>query len=161
MSIEIILEDTRWTGLERTIERAVEATLTHMELEPSKWDITVLGCNDARITDLNGDFREKNQPTNVLSWPSQERGADLDGARPRPPEGEPELGDIAISFETCESEANAGNISLQSHTTHLVVHGVLHLLGYDHVRDGDADLMEALEIAILAKLGVANPYVIE
>ncbi len=160
MSIEIILEDTRWRGLERTIEHAVEATLTHMELEPANWDITVLGCNDARITELNGDFREKAKPTNVLSWPNQERGADVEGARPLPPEGDPELGDIAISFETCDTEAKAGGISLKTHTTHLVVHGVLHLLGYDHVRDGDADLMEALEIAILAKLGVANPYII-
>ena len=158
MSIDVILEDQRWKPLQCVIERAGEATLRHLQLDPSEWDVTVLGCNDARIAELNEDFREKRAPTNVLSWPSQERGADTEGARPLPPIGDAELGDIAISYETCQKEAETGLIPLEKHTIHLVVHGVLHLLGYDHINDADGDLMEATEMAILAKLGVENPY---
>lgn len=158
MSIDVILEDARWTALQSAVTRAADATLAHLSLDPGKWDVTVLACNDARIVDLNGDFRNKRQPTNVLSWPSAERGAGVEGERPGPPKGDPELGDIAISYETCEKEAQTAAIPLENHAIHLVVHGVLHLLGYDHVLDGDADLMEATETAILAKLGIANPY---
>ena len=158
MSIDVILEDQRWKPLRRAIERAGDATLLHLQLNPSEWDVTVLGCNDARIAELNDDFRDKSAPTNVLSWPSQERGADAEGARPHAPKGDSELGDIAIAYETCQNEAQSGAISLENHTIHLVVHGVLHLLGYDHINDADGDLMEATEIAILAKLGVENPY---
>ena len=158
MSIDVILEDQRWKPLQRAIEQAGEATLIHLQLDPSAWEVTVLGCNDARIAELNDDFREKREPTNVLSWPSQERGADTEGARPQAPKGDSELGDIAISYDTCQNEAESGLIPLENHTIHLVVHGVLHLLGYDHIKDTDGDLMEATEIAILAKLGVENPY---
>ena len=82
----------------------------------------------------------------------------MDGDRPAPPEGDPELGDIAIAFETCEREAESGGLSLENHTLHLLVHGTLHLLGYDHEREADADLMESTETAILCKLGVPDPY---
>jgi probable rRNA maturation factor len=96
----------------------------------------------------------------VLSWPSEERGAEAAGAAPCPPdpaEG-PELGDIALAFETCAREAEAAGLTLAHHATHLVVHGTLHLLGYDHARDADAALMERTEIGILASLGVEDPY---
>ena len=159
MSIDVILEDDRWSPLQGAMERAGEATLTHLALDPVEMDVTVLGCNDARIAELNRDFRKKTEPTNVLSWPSEERGADKEGEKPRPPSGESELGDIAISYEICQKEAATAAISLENHAMHLVVHGVLHLLGYDHINDADGDLMEATEIAILAKLGVENPYV--
>ena len=160
MAVDVIIEDERWAdvGLEALCERAVFAALRHLGLEPDSWDVAVLGCDDVRIAALNTEFRDKPQATNVLSWPTVERGAEVDGTRPSEPSGDPELGDLAIAFETCAAEAKAGGLAISDHTTHLVVHGTLHLLGYDHVRDGDGDLMEATETAILAELGIADPY---
>ena len=118
-----------------------------------------MACDDARIADLNAEFREKPTPTNVLSWPSEERSAEEDGARPEMPAGpDPELGDIAIAFETCERESVAAEKPMADHVTHLLVHAMLHLLGFDHIRDKDAALMEGLEVEILGKLGLSNPY---
>ena len=82
-----------------------------------------------------------------------------DGDKPNLPEGpDPELGDIAIAFDTCARESEAAGKPMRDHVTHLLVHGVLHLLGYDHIRDKDAALMEGLEVEILGKLGLSNPY---
>lgn len=161
MSVDVIIEDERWAtaNLEHLAMRAVSATLQHLNLEPDKWDVTVLGCDDARISALNSEFREKDGATNVLSWPSEERGAFTAGHDPDPPIGDPELGDIALAFETCQREAAEQEKQAEQHIIHLIVHGVLHLLGYDHVRDGDGDLMESHEIAILDELGVPNPYI--
>mgnify|MGYP005992599593 CR=1 FL=1 len=115
-----------------------------------------------RIADLNADFRGKPTPTNVLSWPAEERGAATDGDLPLAVEpdfdGALELGDIAIAYDTCAREAIDANKSLEDHLRHLVVHGVLHLLGYDHIRDLDATVMEALEVEILGNMGLDNPY---
>lgn len=160
MGVDVVIEDERWEAarLETLAGRAVEAVLTHLGLDPDVWEVVVLGGNDARIAALNSDFRGKPRPTNVLSWPSAERGAASAGAAPTPPTGDPGLGDIALAWETCRSEAEAGGKPLSDHVVHLIVHGTLHLLGYDHERDGDGDLMEAAEIAILARLGVPNPY---
>lgn len=159
MSVDVIIQDPQWGDeLLELAEIASAATLSHVGLSPDVWEIAVLACNDAQIAELNAQFRGKSTATNVLSWPSQERGAQVEGQVPEPPNGESELGDIAIAYETCAKEARDGNKTLKNHTMHLIVHGILHLLGYDHERDGDGDLMEATEIAILAKLGVANPY---
>ena len=160
MTVDLVIEEPLWesAGLEQLAERGVAATLSHLGLQPGDWDVVVMGCDDARIAALNADFRGKPQPTNVLSWPSEERGAEIEGEWPESPTGDPELGDLAIAYETCLREAESGDKPLNEHALHLVVHGTLHLLGYDHVRDGDGDLMESLEIAILAKLGVPNPY---
>lgn len=160
MSVDVVIEDERWDAAQLPVlaERAVAVTLEHVGLDPDEWDVVVLGCDDERIAELNGGFRGKRQPTNVLSWPSEERAADEEGAIPPAPEGDTELGDIAMSFDTCLSEAEAGGKPLSDHAMHLVVHGTLHLLGYDHVRERDGDLMEAVEIAILGKLGVPDPY---
>lgn len=160
MVVEVIIEDERWAeaGIEALARRAIDAALAHLGLDPGDWEVAVLGCDDDRIAALNADFRGKPRPTNVLSWPSEERGATDEGARPRPPSGDPGLGDIALAFETCTDEATASGRSFGEHAVHLLVHGCLHLLGYDHVRDGDGDLMEATETAILAKLGVPDPY---
>lgn len=160
MSVDVIIEDCRWeaVGLEALADRAVAATLQHLGLEADAWEVAVLAADDARISVLNEGFRGKPAATNVLSWPSVERGALVEGMRPALPVGEPELGDLALAFETCAEEAVAGDLAFDAHITHLVVHGTLHLLGYDHVRDGDGDLMEATEIAILETLGIADPY---
>jgi probable rRNA maturation factor len=160
MSVDVIYQDPRWeaVGLAELAEVASTATLEHLGLSPADWEVVVLGCSDTQIAELNAQFREQSKATNVLSWPSQERGAEKEGESPVAPKGDPELGDIAIAYETCQKEAALGGIPLDNHAKHLIVHGILHLLGYDHVRDGDGDLMEAAEIAILAKLGVPNPY---
>lgn len=162
MLTETLIEDDRWQAadLSALSERAAEATLVHLGLVPSDWEISVLGCDDVRIAVLNGDFRDKPQPTNVLSWPSEERGADTPGTAPDLPEpaGDPELGDIAIAFDTCAREAEESRKPLSDHVAHLIVHGVLHLLGYDHVRDEDATLMQAIEVEVLGKLGLPDPY---
>lgn len=166
MSVDIILEDPRWEAadLVALAQRAAQATLVHLELEPDAIEISLLGCDDARIAVLNSDFRGKPQPTNVLSWPETDLAAEDDGQAPHPPEPEAHgpdeitLGDIAIAYETCAREASEQGKTLADHVTHLVVHGVLHLLGYDHIRDKDATLMEAIEVAILGKLGLDDPY---
>ena len=162
MLTEITMEDDRWqdVGLPACAEDAAVATLTHLGLDPADWAIGMLACDDARIAVLNKDFRNTPTPTNVLSWPSEARGADTPGKRPDLPlHGvDLELGDIAIAYETCIREAEEADKSIGDHVTHLVVHAVLHLLGYDHIRDEDATLMEATEIAILGKLGIPDPY---
>lgn len=162
--VDTLEEDGRWEGfgLAPLATRAAAATLTHLGLDPAEFEISLMGCDDARIAELNADFRGKPSPTNVLSWPSEERGAEEDGGTPDLPEGDPdmpeELGDIAIAWETCHREAEEQGKPVADHVTHLMIHAVLHLLGYDHVRDGDASLMEGIEIEVLAGLGLANPY---
>ncbi|WP_137111155.1 rRNA maturation RNase YbeY [Rhodobacter sp. SY28-1] len=163
--VDTVIEDARWEafGLSSLAERAATAALAGVDLAAEGFSVSVMGCDDARIAALNADFRGKPQPTNVLSWPSEERGAELVGDAPDLPEpGDPEdpesLGDIAIAWETCAREAEEQGKPMGDHVTHLLVHGVLHLLGYDHVEDEDAALMEALEVRILATLGVSDPY---
>ncbi len=163
--VDTLTEDARWQafGLDEMAETAARAVLVDQALPGTGFVVSLLGCSDTRIAVLNADFRGKPQPTNVLSWPSGERGADRDGGRPGRPlpgaaEMPEELGDIAIAWETCEREAAEQGRPMGDHVMHLLVHGMLHLLGYDHLRDGDAALMEAAEIRILAKLGLANPY---
>lgn len=163
--VDIVVEDDRWDafGLAPLATAAVTATLAELGLAPDGFTLCLMGCDDARIAELNADFRGKPQPTNVLSWPSQERGADAPGGTPELPEpgdaDDPEeLGDIALAYDTCAREAAEAGKPMADHVTHLVVHGVLHLLGYDHVRPADGDLMEATEVAILARLGLSDPY---
>ena len=170
MCIEPIIEDDRWTaaGLEPLAGRAAAATLTQLGLDPAAFEIALLACDDGRIAALNADFRGKPQPTNVLSWPETDLAAEVDGDAPLRPEagasgpdegsGDGFLGDIAIAYDTCAREADEQGIAMGDHVTHLIVHGTLHLLGYDHIRDRDATLMEGIETAILGKLGIADPY---
>ncbi|MEL6684028.1 MAG: rRNA maturation RNase YbeY [Pseudomonadota bacterium] len=160
MTVDCMVEDKRWGEIDALAQLATDAVLDRLGLEPSVFEISLLACNDARIAVLNEDFRGKPQPTNVLSWPSDERAAAIDGEMPAPPRPGPdnELGDIAIAFETCKREADAAGKPMRDHTLHLLVHGTLHLLGYDHERDRDATLMEGLETEILGKLGIPDPY---
>ena len=162
---ETVVEDFRWEdlGLAALADRAVRATLESRGLPAAGFEVVVLGADDARIAALNADFRGKPQPTNVLSWPSEDRGSAREGEAPVPPTPGPAddpapLGDIALAWETCAREAEAAGKQMQDHVCHLLVHGVLHLLGYDHQRDGDATLMERIEVEILDSLGVADPY---
>jgi len=163
--VDTLIEDPRWEALDldELAQAAARAALQGAGLPAEGFEISLLGCDDKRIAELNADFRGKPQPTNVLSWPSDERGAERDGGPPHRPRRGPdempeELGDIAIAYETCAQEAAAQGKPVKDHVTHLLVHGTLHLLGYDHVRDGDAALMEGLEAKILQGMGIANPY---
>ncbi len=165
MVIETILEDDRWhaLGLDALAQSACTATLTHLNLKPNAFEISLLGCNDTKIATLNQDFRAKPTPTNVLSWPAAELGPDQPGQAPHAqPSGTAEmpeeLGDIAISYDTCAKEAAQAGHDIDAHVLHLLVHGTLHLLGYDHISSQDADLMEGIEVQILATLGQPDPY---
>ncbi len=166
MTIDCQADDPRWADLdlETLAQAASDATLAAVGLDPAGWDISLLGCDDDRIAGLNAEFRGKAVPTNVLSWPSAERGAAVPGDTPEPPDaGDPdmddaELGDIAIAYGTCAAEAAAADKPLTEHVTHLIVHATLHLLGYDHEEDADAALMEGLETRILGTMGLRDPY---
>ena len=158
--IDVIVESGAWDedalmGLANT---AIDATLAHLSLDAQSFEIALLACDDTRIIELNGDFRAKPTPTNVLSWPSEERASDVPGIHPEAPD-DIELGDIAIAFETCAREAETQEKPFEAHVSHLLVHGTLHLLGYDHINDADAVLMEQLEREILGKMGIPDPYV--
>ena len=163
-TLDIVIEAPAWdeNALDALATRAVTAALRHRALDPDDCEITLLACDDARIATLNAEFRSKPQPTNVLSWPAQPLAPPAEGqAPPRPDkgfDGMVELGDIALSHDTCAREADESGKPFEDHLTHLIVHGVLHLLGYDHETDGDAALMEGLEVEILGILGLNNPY---
>ncbi len=162
--VETIIEDARWEALAlpNLADRAARSTLERLGLDPETCEVSLLACDDARIAALNAEFRGKAKPTNILSWPAEERAASTPGEAPDLPEPAPgkilELGDIAIAYETCAREAAAQGRDLSAHLCHLLVHGVLHLLGYDHMTDADAALMERLEVEILASMGVDDPY---
>lgn len=142
--IEVEVEDEAWTDAlpdaVAMVERAAAAALGSVE-----GDVVVLLTDDAAVHDLNARFRDRNQPTNVLSFPAAESAA-------------PHLGDLVLAFGVCAAEAGAQGKTLADHLTHLAVHGVLHLLGRDHVDEAEAESMEAEERTLLASLGVADPY---
>jgi probable rRNA maturation factor len=116
-------------------------------------ELSLLLADDSMVHDLNRTYRGKDRPTNVLSF------ALAEGSPSVLPEDVPfPLGDVVLAFETVKKEADAQAKALADHASHLVVHGVLHLLGYDHEQAADADRMERLETAILAQLGISDPY---
>ena len=162
--VDIVIEDDRWidAGLEDLANRAVIATAQFLAL--GRVEVVVLGCNDSRIAGLNDHFRGKQKPTNVLSWPVNDPeprgpGAHPDLPQPAPHEGNGiELGDIAISYDTCVREAAEQGKPLADHVVHLLVHATLHLVGYDHEIDADAETMEDSERSILSQLGIPDPY---
>ena len=146
-TIEVEVEADAWTDAlpeaETVVRRAATAALGTVA-----GDIVVLLTDDAAVRDLNARFRDKDRPTNVLSFPAPESAA-------------PHLGDIVLAYGVCADEAAAQGKSLADHLSHLVVHGVLHLLGRDHEDDAEAEEMEAEEREILAGIGVADPYASE
>ncbi|WP_223274906.1 rRNA maturation RNase YbeY [Tateyamaria sp. syn59] len=160
--IDILIEDDRWqqVGLLSLAQTAIAVTLDNRSIPDAS--VSVLACDDTRMAVLNSDFRDKPVPTNVLSWPEEDLGSEAAGAAPQQPTPDPDgtlsLGDIAIAYDTCAQESEDQGKPFEAHVTHLLVHGTLHLLGYDHIRDLDATRMEALEVEILGKLGLPNPY---
>ena len=142
--IEIEVEDEAWIAAlpdaATLVERAATAALGAVE-----GDVVILLTDDAAVHDLNARFRDRDQPTNVLSFPAAESAA-------------PHLGDLVLAHGVCVAEAAAQGKTLADHLTHLTVHGVLHLLGRDHVDEAEAEAMEGEERTLLASLGVADPY---
>jgi probable rRNA maturation factor len=148
MTVTSEVEDPRWEVLpdaEGTGARCVAAALGD-----DTRSVNVLFTSDAEMRILNRDFRGKDAATNVLSFPASPMTT-LDGS-------ETHLGDIALAFETIEREANEQGKPLLHHVSHLIVHGTLHLLGYDHDSEEAADAMEQRERNILATLGIPDPY---
>ncbi|MEY4239366.1 MAG: rRNA maturation RNase YbeY [Pseudomonadota bacterium] len=159
MELEVSLE-APWpdrTDWEALAERAVAALgAVAPELANPRLSASLLFADDAEVHALNREWRGKDKPTNVLSFPMLEREDLLALA----PDGPPELlGDIALALETCIGEAADKGVPLADHAAHLLVHGLLHLAGHDHVHsDEEAAAMEALEIKALALMGIADPY---
>jgi probable rRNA maturation factor len=144
---------TDWADL---AERAMEAAqAVAPELGNPRLSASVLFTADAAVRELNREWRAKDVPTNVLSFPMLAR----DDLLALSPDGGPEmLGDIALAFETCRQEASDKGIAIDDHAAHLLVHGLLHLAGHDHGEDAPAEAMEALEIKALAQMGIGDPY---
>jgi probable rRNA maturation factor len=153
IELDVIAEAGDWSMIgdpEAAARRAVSAAFAAVpDGTDSEVEIGVLLTDDAGIRRLNRDFRGQDKPTNVLSFPAPEPPG---GAGPRP------LGDIALSSETLAREAESEAKTFADHFTHLVVHGTLHLLGYDHELEAEAEIMESLEMKALASLGIADPY---
>ena len=154
-NIEVIIEDDGWSeqivdleGLTDQCWRTLVETIPTAAGASCDASAALLFTNDAALLELNRRYRGIDKPTNVLSFPSTGPSTAMPGF----------LGDIAIARETCEREAAADDISLRAHTAHLIVHGLLHLIGYDHETDEDAAVMEPLETNILLALGFHDPY---
>lgn len=154
-------EDTDWEAL---TTRAVTAALA--ATQHGEWigravtiEVSVRLTDDDEVQALNRDYRQKDKPTNVLSFPMVQPDL-LDTIGQNSDDGEVLLGDIVLAFETCAREAAEKGITLHDHATHLIVHGTLHLVGYDHLDEGEAEAMEQIERDVLLSLGLADPYLI-
>ena len=151
---EVVIAAEGWQNepdVEAVIQRAIAAAAAASAAEASDAELAVMLTDDEGIRTLNKGFRGIDKPTNVLSFPAPEIGGSADRS-PRP------LGDIAIAYETVRREADDEHKPFADHLSHLAVHGFLHLIGYDHETDDDADEMEGLETEILAQLGIPDPY---
>lgn len=149
LDADIVCDAGDWSAVGdagQVIQRAADAIAAWPGLVSGNVALTVALSSDAIVAALNAQFRGQAKPTNVLSFPAGAGGP------------QDYLGDIILAAETVHREASDQGMPIDHHVQHLVVHGVLHLLGFDHETHGDAERMEALEISILAELGIANPY---
>jgi probable rRNA maturation factor len=151
VEIDVIVSAESWdalAGLETLTRDAVDASLAESGATlVDGCELCVTFCDDADIRALNAQWRDKDRPTNVLSFPT-----------PGPLAARPLLGDIVVAYETVAREAAEQEKTLRAHTTHMVVHGFLHLIGYDHETAAEADEMESLERRIASRLGLRDPY---
>lgn len=148
--IDIIHENEAWQAALPEVDRLVrETVLAGLQSLEEDLEVCVVLGDDPLLQELNRNFRNKDRATNVLSFPSNDLL----------PDGLRLLGDVVLSYETCVREAHEQGKSLADHARHLTLHGVLHLLGYDHEAAEDAEEMEELEVELLAGLGIGNPYV--
>jgi len=152
LDIDVVHDGGDWetvAGAEALVRAA--ATAVACELGFGRTEVCIALSDDAQVAELNGSYRGKPAPTNVLSFP----------AGPTVPIGEDDpqfLGDVVLALETLQREAAELGLPIEHHMQHLVVHGLLHLLGYDHGTDQEAQAMESLEVRILQRLGIADPY---
>lgn len=138
---------------EAVVHRAIAAAAECVDADVGDAELAIMLTDDAGIRTLNLNWRGIDKPTNVLSFPA------LQPTGPAGPDDAPRmLGDIAIAFETTRKEADDEQKPFDHHLSHLAIHGFLHLIGYDHEKDGEAEAMEALERQILAQLGIPDPY---
>ena len=163
LDVNIQLRDARWKKALRPYCKTVRGVCyealaaTRIASLPCHWEMAVVLADDATVQELNRTYRGFDKPTNVLSFPTEER---FEPQAKRITKGleHYELGDIVLALDTIEREAKAQGKKFTHHAAHLLVHGTLHLLGYDHIRNADAVKMELLEVQVLEKLGVSNPY---
>jgi probable rRNA maturation factor len=152
ITLDIMIEAGDWGRLEDAealAQKAAQAALAVTYEADGDYEASVMLTDDAQIQELNRTWRAKDKPTNVLSFPAPEQP----GAT-----GPRHLGDIALAYETLVRESEEESKELAHHFAHLMVHGVLHLLGYDHEVEAEAEIMEGLEVKALATLGIADPY---
>ena len=142
--IDVEIEEAAWTAALPNAESLARAA-AEAALRDDGGSVTVLLTDDGAVRELNARFRQQDKPTNVLSFPA-------------PPNPEDHLGDVALAYGVCAREASEQGKPIAHHLQHLVAHGVLHLLGYDHEDDAQAEAMEGLERVVLAGLGVPDPY---
>ncbi|WND01345.1 rRNA maturation RNase YbeY [Temperatibacter marinus] len=163
VAAEIIMDESPWRTLTESIPKFYQLIETaYCKAAPDASvaaEVSIMFQLDEAVHHLNRDYRHKDKATNVLSFNSYER-EDLDAVYTQAKTGGPPvlLGDIFIAYETCKREAEEQSKSLLDHTMHLVVHGMLHLLGHDHIEDKEAEIMEALERDILTCYGIDDPY---
>jgi len=161
--IDVSVLSDRWATLDFDAQEKAQAVLTQawpkIPLPKSLkkyegFEVSVALSDDEQVQTLNRDFRDMDKPTNVLSFASM----DMEDNSPEFAEKIFPLGDIVIAFETTEREAAQMDVPFETHYTHLLIHGFLHLLGFDHIDEKDAESMESLEIQILGSMGIENPY---
>ena len=162
MSVDLIMEDTRWKTLDlmHIVNNAFNETLSQLNLKSENFICCILACSNNKIRDLNIQFRGKNTFTNVLSFPSKVEICEVKNRSKSEVDVDPyELGDIAIAYEVCKNEAASSELKFEDHVCHLIIHSVLHLLGYDHEEEKNASKMEKIEVQVLANLGISDPYI--
>jgi probable rRNA maturation factor len=153
-AIDIVVQSPLWSA-----QRGIKAVLRRAVLEAASaastrdGELAILLTDDKAIRALNRHWRRNDKATNVLSFPAKEQGRKTQGPTPH------HLGDIVIAYQTTAREAQAERKPFKHHLAHLAVHGFLHLVGYDHEADDEAEAMEGLEIAVLARIRVPNPYI--
>lgn len=149
-ALDITVQHKQWIRDIRDVQNLVLSlvgvTLKKAGVNDEGQELSVVLADDGFVQNLNKQWRGKDKPTNVLSFPQDEPMM---------------LGDVILAFETVKQESSEQNKRFEDHTAHLIVHGILHLLGHDHMNDADAEIMEALEIEILDAVGIKNPYEIQ
>jgi probable rRNA maturation factor len=153
--------DLDWEALATRAATAAMSRTPHGELLTGREtiEISIRLTDDAEVQTLNKQYRQKDKPTNVLSFPMVQPDL-LETMTQNSDDGEVLLGDIVLAYGVCVAEAAERGIDPETHATHLIVHGVLHLLGYDHMDDAEADAMEEIERSALESLGIADPYLV-
>ena len=163
IELDIMIEAGNWDRLkdaETLARKAAEAALAVTYEADEDFEASVMLTDDAQIRELNRTWRGKDKPTNVLSFPMVQPDL-IETVSENSDDGEVLLGDIILAHGVCAGEAAEKGVAVETHATHLVVHGTLHLLGYDHGEEAEAEAMEAMEVAALAGLGIADPYKVE